>query len=219
MTAPRREVIGDAELWLGDCRDILPTLPRVDAVVTDPPYGVTRQNWDEPFRQEWLDACRGVAPLVVAVNAARPDIQQHMLGLTPRADRVIAWRQPCVRPMSGMFWSWQPIYIWGSLSHCWDTVEFCVDGGNYSHPTQKPVKLMEWLVERTSGVVLDPFLGSGTTGVACARLGRRFIGIEIEPAYFDIACRRIEAAHAQPDLFIERPAVLAEQLDLLEAAE
>ena len=73
---------------------------------------------------------------------------------------------------------------------------------------------MQWCVEKTSGVVLDPFMGSGTTGVACVKLGRRFIGIEIEPCYFDIACKRIEAATKQPDLFIEQPK-RAEQLSLM----
>ena len=81
-------------------------------------------------------------------------------------------------------------------------------GERHLHPTQKPVELMLWCLEffQHSNTILDPFMGSGTTGVACARLGRRFIGIEIEPKYFDIACKRIEQAYRQPDLFIERPA-------------
>lgn len=74
------------------------------------------------------------------------------------------------------------------------------------HPTQKPVGIMGWCVEKTDGIVLDPFMGSGTTGVACAKLGRKFIGIEIEPKYFDIACERIQKAYDQPDLFVEPPA-------------
>ena len=72
---------------------------------------------------------------------------------------------------------------------------------NISHPTEKPVKLMEVIVNWTIGVVFDPFMGSGTTGVACANLGRKFIGIEIEPKYFDIACERIAGAYAQRRLF------------------
>jgi site-specific DNA-methyltransferase (adenine-specific) len=76
------------------------------------------------------------------------------------------------------------------------------------HPCPKPVRAWEWLIEKASQpgeTVLDPFMGSGTTGVACAKLGRKFIGIEIEPRYFDIACRRIEEAYRQADLFISRP--------------
>jgi DNA modification methylase len=86
------------------------------------------------------------------------------------------------------------------------------------HPTQKPIDLMQWLIEKTTGTILDPFMGSGTTGVACVKLGRRFIGIEIEPKYFDIACRRIEAAYKQPDLFVQDPAPKPVQLSLLEGA-
>ena len=69
------------------------------------------------------------------------------------------------------------------------------------HPTQKPIRLIEWCIEKTAGSVIDPFMGSGTTGVACANLGRKFIGIEIERKYFDIACERIDAAYAQGRLF------------------
>ena len=75
--------------------------------------------------------------------------------------------------------------------------------GNEFHPTEKPVQLMMAFVEWTSGTVLDPFMGSGTTGVACAKLGRKFIGIEIDEGYFHIACARIRDAHSRPDMFIE----------------
>ena len=95
------------------------------------------------------------------------------------------------------------------------------DSNQIDHPCPKPLAAMLWAVNRASMIgvtVLDPFMGSGTTGVACVKLGRRFIGIEIDPTYFDIACRRIEAATKQPDLFIEQPKK-AEQLNLLEVAE
>lgn len=81
-----------------------------------------------------------------------------------------------------------------------------IAGGGF-HPTQKPTAVMEWCVQRLDAeTILDPFMGSGTTGVACAKLGRKFIGIEIEPKYFDIACERIRKAYDQPDFFVERPA-------------
>lgn len=76
------------------------------------------------------------------------------------------------------------------------------------HPTTKPLELMEWCIQQLpheSSVVLDPFMGSGTTGVACVKLGRKFVGIEIEPKYFDIACKRISSALKQPDFFVEKP--------------
>lgn len=95
------------------------------------------------------------------------------------------------------------------IEHIGDAVLYLADcrlaNEGKEHPTQKPVQLMTWCVQKTEGdLILDPFMGSGTTGVACARLGRRFIGIEIEPRYFDIACRRIEQAQRQPDLFVPR---------------
>lgn len=80
------------------------------------------------------------------------------------------------------------------------------------HPTQKPLEVMEFVCRRApSGTILDPFMGSGTTGVACVKLGRKFIGIEIERKYFDIACARIEKAYAQPDFFVERPAKVKQE--------
>ena len=91
---------------------------------------------------------------------------------------------------------------------------------NPEHPTQKPLRVMKWCLEfiPTARTILDPFMGSGTTGVACVKLGRKFIGIEIEPKYFEIACRRIQAAYDQPDMFVEQPQAKAEQLDMLEEA-
>jgi hypothetical protein len=86
--------------------------------------------------------------------------------------------------------------------------------GNGFHPTEKPVDVMQRIVEWTRGTVIDPFMGSGTTGVACANLGRKFIGIELEPKYFDIACRRIETAYKQPRLFAE-PVAKAKQESML----
>jgi site-specific DNA-methyltransferase (adenine-specific)/modification methylase len=83
-----------------------------------------------------------------------------------------------------------------------------------NHPTQKPLELMEWCIlqlPQDARSILDPFMGSGTTGVAAVKLGRKFIGVEIEPKYFDIACRRISEALKQPDMFIESPKLSPKQ--------
>lgn len=91
--------------------------------------------------------------------------------------------------------------------------------GGGEHPTQKPVPLLSEIVHLFSfqgDLVCDPFMGSGTTGVACVKLGRRFIGIEIDEGYFDIACRRIREAYAQPDMLVEAQKAAPEQLGLLE---
>src|SRR5690606_28135970 len=87
------------------------------------------------------------------------------------------------------------------------------------HPTEKPVPVMAEYVRNSSqrgDVVLDPFMGSGTTGVAAAQLGRRFVGIELDPQHFETACERIEAAYARPDLYSSH--VEGEQLSILDGA-
>lgn len=200
-------VIGSATLYLADCRDVLPHLTGVDCVLTDPPYGiginksnrlsVSRghggETWDEkPADISWLlqmdvpaivwggnyfDLPPTRAPLVWDKdNSGRDfaDFEMAWSNLDMVARRIIQ------RPMN-------------------------MDGGKV-HPTQKPVRVMEWCISffPDAGTVLDPFMGSGSTGVACANLKRKFIGIEIEPRYFEIACERIEKAHSQGRLFDEQ---------------
>ena len=228
----RIERIGEATLYLGDCREILPTLGRDGvAVVSDPPYGMGwntnskrfsggesghrtrrmqgRDDWGDVVADDkefdptpWLDF-----PSVILWGAnhyaARLPVGTTLVWLkrfdaafeTFLSDAEVAWMKGghgvyCRRDLT--------------MNHATGTTQRL-------HPTQKPVGIMSWCIEKTEGVVLDPFMGSGTTGVAAAKLGRKFIGIEIDPAYFDIACRRIEAAYAQPDLFIERPAPAVQQ--------
>jgi site-specific DNA-methyltransferase (adenine-specific) len=193
-------------LYLGDCREVLPTLGKVDAVISDPPY----PNGEGFF----LDA----------IAAAREVVRD-----LPASLGLIFWSEievpECRLP-------WVATHIWHRTNVNGKIYEpiyhFSADGvkrrseikphaavfngvgpgcNEYEgHPTQKPIALMRWLIEKTSGTVLDPFMGSGSTGVAAMKLARAFIGIEREPSYFDIACRRIEAAYKQPDLFIEKPA-------------
>ncbi len=142
-------------------------------------------------------------------------------GMTPKAG---AWVKECPPPAGAGNW-WpsgfeHAVYAYRSgawfgdknpkRSNVWlsDSYRFG-QPGKVDHPTQKPLGLIARLVKSVvapRSTALDPFMGSGTTGVACAKLGRKFIGIEIEPKYFDIACKRIEEAYKQPDMFIERPA-------------
>lgn len=203
----RVEHIGDATLYLGDCRDILPTLSKVDAVVTDPPYGIGIAS--NPVRQmherkDW--------------DAATPeaDLIQRLLAIS---DHQIIWGGNYFDlPPSQCFLVWDKLQpenfslamceqAWTNLKKPAKKFTHSVQGYAKVHPTQKPDALMEWCLLHlpTAGAVLDPFMGSGTTGVACARLGRRFIGIEMDADYFAHACRRIEAAYAQPRLFDEPP--------------
>lgn len=215
----RIEQIGDCTLYLGDSMDILPTLGKVDAVVTDPPYGMAfRSN----HRAAEHNAISG---------DDNTDLLAYVCNISCRHSRYIFCRWDNLydipKPKSLITWV-KNNWSMGDLNHeharqtevCAfypqeghffpsgrpQDVIYAVRTGNELHPTQKPVSLMMNVIKWTDGIVLDPFMGSGTTGVACAKMGRKFIGIEIDPDYFEIACKRIRDAYAQPDLFIEPPA-------------
>lgn len=214
----REEIIGDCRLILGDCRDILPTLGPVDAVVTDPPYGIKRSGQPETFPKNpkhkrkhhkdfgWdegrpdralFDLVRGISTDQIIWGG------NYFADLLPPRMRWLYWS----KGQDGLSMSDGEL-AWTSMN-CALRAFTCnrsavaVDGAE--HPTQKPERLMRWCIGflPNAETILDPFMGSGTTGVACVNLDRAFIGIEREPSYFDIACRRIEEAYKQPRLFAE----------------
>lgn len=232
----RKEVIGACELYFGDCREILPTLGKIDAVVSDPPYGISyhRGAGGRPGAHSKPLGSRNDAPIAGDDNPFDPSPwlgfreillwgADHYASALPHG-RWLAWNKLGDKEpwddFSDVEFAWMNSRGASRIySHLWKGL--CQKGANVKrqHPTQKPVELMMWCLGLVKGeTILDPFMGSGTTGVACVKLGRRFIGIEIEPKYFDIACKRIEAATKQPDLFVEQPKP-AEQLSLLDAAE
>ena len=225
----REEQIGDCRLILSDCRDILPTLGPVDAVVTDPPYGVSyegsttkQKRKDSVGYASFDDTPEEIAAVCVpAVRAAvalarsaviTPGNACSHLYDPPRAQGAIfypsganagPWGFVCSQPL--FYYGKDPFLALGKgcRPNGFSTSEGAEKNG---HPCPKPIGQTRWMVARVSfagETVLDPFMGSGTTGVACANLGRSFIGIEREPTYFDIACRRIEEAYRQPRLFDE----------------
>lgn len=219
-------------LYLGDCREILPTLGTSFAIVTDPPYGMalntngTRFSGGSPESQKRRSAGKAYAPIVGDDSAFNPS---HLLGFK----QVILWGLNHFSqhlPQGGaLVWLKRTDEALGSfLSDAelgWEKGKagvFCFRSYPQSmaadrhHPTQKPIDLMAWCIQRTTGAVLDPYMGSGSTGVAAVNLGRPFTGVEIEPAYFDVSCKRIEAATKQQDLFVEKPAP-AKQLALLDS--
>jgi site-specific DNA-methyltransferase (adenine-specific) len=213
----RVEHIGAATLYLGDCREILPTLGRVDAVVTDPPYGVNVAEWDKDINREWVNLIPAADDCHAFVFWSVSRLLEFVpLGGGFQYERVLVWHKPMTfsSQRGGATWHWEPVFWYrrgkAKLVECVSDVLVAnppltrLHPENEAHPTQKPIAPVAELV-RLSGAntILDPFMGSGTTGVACARLGRRFIGIEIEPRYFDIACRRIEEAQRQGDFFIK----------------
>lgn len=209
----RVERIGAATLYLGDCRDILPTLGKVDAVVTDPPYGLGNKmqggTWGaKPGFKEmlvWDEAApeRELLDSVISAGAEAILWGGQYFPLPP-ARCWLLWNKVNAVPTMADFET-----AWTTLDRPSKRYDGNVGRVEYGHPTQKPIQLMLWTLGFVpkAQTILDPFMGSGTTGVACARLGRRFIGIEIEPRYFDIAVRRIEEAQRQSDLFIKQPEV------------
>jgi site-specific DNA-methyltransferase (adenine-specific) len=240
----RKEVIGDCELYLGDCREILPTLGSVDAVITDPPYGV---NLGEHLASKDRRTDR---VLVKDAYASYDDTPENFRDIVApvissaisTADRALvftagksAWMLPAPDAIGGIYMpSGCGRNKWGfaSLAHCLlygqapdlhlgakATAKYSADTADKNgHPCPKPISWMMWavgLASKRGELVLDPFMGSGTTGVACARLGRKFIGIEIDPDYFNIACLRIAGAYAQPDMFVGAPSVKPIQMDML----
>ena len=227
----RVEHIGDAVLYCGDCLELIDsiaqTLGPIAAVVTDPVWPNCPPDLipggDDP-RGLWAEFWRRMPPVTRSVVVMRHDSDPRFLDPVP-APYLRAVILPYVMPG----------YIGRFLGG--DEIAYCFgepipsrpgqrvipgrapavqpDGRVANgHPCSRALEHFEFLVRWWSEpgeVVIDPFMGSGTTGVACAKLGRRFIGIEIEPVYFDIACRRIEEACRQGDLFIERTEPKPEQ--------
>jgi DNA modification methylase len=212
--------IGDATLYLGNCLEVLPEL-QVDVVVTDPPYGIGYQSgwatdalW-QAGRTITNDATIVMRDTALALLAGTPALVfgSRKVPPPPGTRMVLIWDKGPALGMGALDLPWKPsweeIYVLGEGFH-----GYREGGVLYHHPTQamacngrrhpneKPVGLISKLLAKCPvGVVADPFMGSGTVGVACANAGRKFVGIEIEREYFDIACERISAAYAQGRLF------------------
>ncbi|WP_420604737.1 DNA-methyltransferase [Methylobacterium sp.] len=196
-------------LYMGDCREILPTLDRFDAVVTDPPYGIniTKSNRLAVSRGmgggSWDAAPIDAATVQMVVGAADQAIVWggNYFELPPARCFLIWDKQNDGRDFADIEMAWTNI---DAVARIKRLRPMNMDGGKV-HPTQKPVDLMKWCLGLVSGRVLDPFMGSGSTGVACVKTGKAFVGIEREEKYFDLACRRIADAIARPDMFIAAP--------------
>lgn len=246
MSEPRKEVLAEGvECWLGDCREVLPLIGRVDAVISDPPYeAVMQDKWGILSKQApsshvrhaeiGFDAIDHMRDEVAAVACAACDGWAIFFCM---AEGVRAWRDSIelagARYKRAMVWV-KPdampqfngqgpsighemmVSAWcGKGKSRWNgggkpgTFTFTKNTQGAEHPTQKPLPLMNELVRLFSfegDLVCDPFCGSGTTGVAAVKQGRRFVGIEQNPKWFDLACRRLSEELSRPDMFIERPA-------------
>jgi len=219
------EIIGRARLILGDCRDILPTLGKVDAVVTDPPYGIKADKGaavggtdasgryirrPKQYDGGWDNERPDSTLLVDVATAGKWAViwgGNYLADVLPRGGRWLFWDKLNSMPSYSdgeIAWTSIPGAVVKKIEQCNNGMASMQDGGRW-HPTQKPERVMRWCLGflPNAQTILDPFMGSGTTGVAAVQMGRDFIGIEREEKYFDIACRRIEQAQRQGDLFIE----------------
>ena len=203
----RVEVIGNATLYLGDCRDMLPTLGAMPAIVTDPPYGIgfaaQPTKWQRRAGQKpqgWDDATIDDVVLALPHMAVETLIWGGNYYSLPPTRGWLSWFKPDAPPSMANF-----ELAWTSRDRNARQLSVSISETNperVGHPTQKPLRLMKWCLTFVDArSIVDPFMGSGTTGVAAVEDGRTFIGIERDPAYFDIACRRIEDAQRQGSLF------------------
>lgn len=222
----RVERIGLATLYLGDCREIAPTLPRPAAVISDPPYGMAwntdstrftgggrkrgdgREDWGaiaqdaEPFDPApWIAAADAVVLMGANHYAQRLPVGRTLVWIKKHPDLFGTFLSDCeIGWASGGYGVYAFYKQFPPPSRMAEGL-----GGAVAHPTQKPIAFMRWCIEQAKvsagGVILDPYMGSGSTGVAAVQMRHPFVGIEIEPRYFDVACRRIEDAQRQGDIF------------------
>lgn len=228
--------IGDATLYCGDCREVLPTLTKIDAVVTDSPYLINSKSDGRSKLSPWADICNNSVFIADWVNKCMSKMESGPLwtflnwrtlaswqkaacDLRIPIESLLIWDKECTGPggLKGLRPSFEMVALFclgsfgiknRSLSDVqrffWPTVKAT------GHPAEKPEALMRWLIEISTlpqQVILDPFMGSGTTGAAAVKLGRRFIGIELDEKWFDFSCRRIEQAQHDTSLLgLARPA-------------
>ena len=205
------------ELIHGDCLEIMRGMDdkSVDAVITDPPYG------NNTAYSTYIDTKENLTNLV---NTFMPNVLRvsksvfvtsgvSNMWLYPEPTWTLSWVNPAgIGSSSWGFTCWQPILAYGKDPFLQDgkgrrpdtLFQRKTEKDNNLHPCAKPDNVMRWIIDRTTregDTILDPFMGSGTTGVACVQLNRNFIGIEIDPTYFAIAQERIRIAQMQPNLF------------------
>ena len=237
----REEIIGDCRLVLGDCREVLQGIEYVDALVTDPPYGIGEAAGKNKSRGKPINSRSQSRALAHATDYGYSDWDNAPACFEIEdAIKRVKWAivfggNYYDLPPTSCWLVWDKLngdsdfadceLAWTNLPKAVRRIRFLWNGCMRrerdiarEHPTQKPVDVMKWAIEHIpfpNRHILDPFMGSGTTGVACVKLGRSFIGIERELKYFDIACRRIEEAYKQPDLFVAPPAAKPEHVGRL----
>ncbi len=212
----RKEQIGPVTIYEGDCLDILLEIEYADAVITDPPYnvGLAYSDGDKMIDYKewctaWFGMCKDTSPLVILTPGM---VNLHQWMVMEKPYWVCAWYKSNQLSPSAMggFNVWEPILVYGKpkkrVGH--DAWNYCIteqkDTGD--HPCPKFLPFWRHMIvelTRDGDTILDPFLGSGTTAVACIQTGRKCIGIEKDARYFDLCCKRVENANMQKSLFAE----------------
>jgi site-specific DNA-methyltransferase (adenine-specific) len=220
--------IGNATLYLADCMDVLPTLERVDAVITDPPYGINTKSDGSGKLNPWGDLCNSAFWYAAWIGEVRKKVkptgalwtclnwrslvtfQKASCDIGWPIDSLMVWDKQWIGPggLKGLRPSYELVALFGGPEFAIanrglpDIQQFPVGSFKATgHPAEKPQSLMDFLVKHTPGTVLDPFMGSGTTGASAIAAGRSFIGIEQDRKWFDFSCKRIETAQAQGKMF------------------
>ena len=221
-----KKIIGNATLYLGDCMEIISTLENVDGIVSDPPYGMNL-NTDFSQMRGKSDLHKNGGGIYKKIIGDDKDFDprpflfaknivlfgaDYFMDKLPKNGSISIWDKRINEKGDKAFGScYEMIWFYPSrkkdfLRHCWYGL-FGTENEDQKkrlHPTQKPIQVMEWCIShlpQKTKIILDPFMGSGSTGVACMNMGKKFIGIEREKKYFDIACERIEIAQKQEVLF------------------
>lgn len=215
----RIETIGRATLYMADCREVLPTLPKVDAVLTDPPYGIGiaskgrigggtggKGTWRKEYDPTTWDSETSDDAVAAAIaNSTHAIVFGGNYYPLPPARCWLVWDKETTGNFADCELAWTNLdKTVRRIRHLWNGLARAGNEPRGDHPSQKPVPVMKWCIGHlpdTALTILDPFMGSGTTGVAAVQMGRQFIGIEREAKYFDIALRRIEDAQRQGDMF------------------
>ena len=215
----RVETIGNATLYLGDCREILPTLPKIDLIITDPPYGISHPCNFKGRGRGKLAACNDYPDVIDDNKPFDPafllalNVPTVLWGANYFADKLpttsgwLVWdkERPDALDQATCELAWTN-YVKGvrRFRHLWNGMMKASERGESYHPTQKPVALSDWVLSlkwTPQGTVFDPYMGSAPVGVSCVLAGRKYIGVEREPVHFETACRRISEAQSQQRLF------------------
>lgn len=225
----RHEVLAEGiEIYCGDCREILPTLGKVDAVVTDPPYGIGEAAGKNKSRGK-LAVSKDYGHATWDNNTVDADLMR-MVRAAGRWNIIFGGNYyPSEASSCWLVWDKENgasdfadcELAWTNLPKAVRRLKFMWNGmlrahgePRGDHPTQKPVGVMKWCIGQLPDdamTILDPFMGSGTTGVAAVKMGKKFFGIERVPEYYDSSKRRILSALTEPDLFVESPSAAAKQ--------